>query len=294
MTMLVGTPLDNKYTITEVIGESGFANIYRAKHELQDKVFVIKEYCPKQLCRRLEDGRLCALVNDQYSQELFDQGLRKFASQARSSMRFEHPNLFHVREYFTSNNTGYSVMPDVKTFSLASFLKKNQSLNETQANALLQDVIDALKYVHAINDEMLMVNISPDTILLNVENGQAVLHCECRTLNTFSDCPPSISHYTAVELGMYGALDLVGCHSDIYSVAATFYHCLTGQRPLHASERLLKNEEVCLEKTLAAQFDQRLLKLIDLGLILRPEKRPRDVAQLLALSGFKNPTLFSS
>ena len=69
-----------------------------------------------------------------------------------------------------------------------------------------------------------------------------------------------------------------GPWSDIYAMAATFYHAITGAAPADAIQRLAKDNYVSLTHAAAGQLAPGFLAAVDAALSLSIDRRPRSVA----------------
>jgi serine/threonine protein kinase/formylglycine-generating enzyme required for sulfatase activity len=284
----IGTKLIGKYTITKFIAAGGFGVVYLAKEGLSGDVFAIKEYFPSQFCNRLNTGKIALKNKDEFHQTMFYKGLERFGTEARHLHKMHHENIIKVTEYFEENNTAYMVMAYIEGMSLKGFLKRQSTLTSEQADKILMPLIDALRYVHTFDEGTLHRDIKPDNILIDLNKGKPILIDFGTTMGVGDSEATAFAspNYSAIEQSAEILTDMQGFHTDIYALAATFYHCLTGEKPLDASARLLKVDEVNLSDTLAGKYDKRLLKLIDLGLIIRPEQRPQSVDELLEQAGY--------
>ncbi len=71
----------------------------------------------------------------------------------------------------------------------------------------------------------------------------------------------------------------LGPWSDIYGLAATLYHAITGRIPPSAIDRILKDTHQSLMGLQPAGFSPGLLAGIDAGLSIRAEDRPQDIVE---------------
>lgn len=288
MALNIGTKLIGKYTITKLIGEGGFGVVYLAKEGLSGEEVAIKEYFPSQFCRRLNTGKIALKNKDEFHQTMFYKGLDRFGIEAKSLHKIHHDNIIKVTEYFEENNTAYMVMAYIKGMSLEDFLKRQGTLTREQADRILMPIIDALSYIHNYEEGIIHRDIKPGNILIDLNEGKPILIDFGTTMGVGDSGATAFASkfYSAIEQSAETLSDMQGYHTDIYALAATFYHCLTGEKPLDASHRMLNADVVNLVDDLKGQYDERLLKLVDLGLIIRPEQRPQSVDELLKLSGY--------
>jgi|GEM_PF-5173294 len=81
---------------------------YLATDTNLDHKVAIKEYMPGWAVERQEDNSLAPL-NDESRKE-FDLGVQSFLREARTLVKFRHPNIVRVMAVFEANNTAYLVM----------------------------------------------------------------------------------------------------------------------------------------------------------------------------------------
>ena len=149
MYLVLGTELNNRYKIEDVLGHGGFGITYSALDKVLNVKVAIKEYLPRQLATRAE-GQTKVTVFTGESRKHYDYGLRKFLEEAQSVARFaHHPNVVSARDYFAANGTAYMVMEYVEGVTLKEYLeKKGGRISFEEAKGIMMPVMDALREVH--------------------------------------------------------------------------------------------------------------------------------------------------
>ena len=234
------TVLQEKYLIGRVLGQGGFGITYLAWDLNLNVKLAIKEYFPQDLASRgAGHSQVSAYSGSMGSQ--YEYGLDKFLQEARTLAQFEgHPNIVSVRDFFKANGTAYFVMSYVEGVTLKDHLANSGGvLPAEQARGILMPVMDALKEVHAVN--VLHRDISPDNIFIN-KKGQVILIDFGAARQAIGEKGRSLSiilkpGYAPEE--QYRTKGVQGPWTDIYAIAATFYHLITGQQPPEALERLI-------------------------------------------------------
>jgi len=267
------TILEGKYLIGRVLGQGGFGITYLAWDANLNVKLAIKEYFPQDLASRAAGhSQVSAYSGSMGSQ--YEYGLDKFLQEARTLAQFEgHPNIVSVRDYFKANGTAYFVMSYVEGITLKDHLENaGGTLPIDQALGVIMPVMDALKEVHAVN--VLHRDISPDNIFIN-RRGQVILIDFGAARQAIGEKGRSLSiilkpGYAPEE--QYRSKGEQGPWTDIYAMAATVYHLITGQQPPEALERLVddnmtppsqlgltlqENEEQALIKALAVRAQDR-------------------------------------
>lgn len=293
------TILEGKYLIGKVLGQGGFGITYLAWDINLNIKLAIKEYFPQELATRAAGhSEVSAYSGSMGSQ--YEYGLDKFLKEARTLAQFEaHPNIVSVRDYFEANGTAYFVMNYIEGVTVKDYLRSvGGKLPVEQAQAIMMPVLDALKEVHAVN--ILHRDISPDNIFITPK-GQIIIVDFGAARQSIGEKGRSLSiilkpGYAPEE--QYRSKGVQGPWTDIYAVAATYYHLITGWQPPEALERLIEdalvppsqlgvelndNEEKALFKALSVKAQDRFQtveefqaalmgeKLVDEELIKKPE-----------------------
>ena len=83
------------------------------------------------------------------SEEWYRWGLDKFRKEAETLMRFNHPSIVRVLQYFEGHGTAYMVMEYLEGQTLFALLHEQKTLSEARLRALLVPILDGLEQVHA-------------------------------------------------------------------------------------------------------------------------------------------------
>ncbi len=273
------TILQEKYLIGQVLGQGGFGITYLAWDLNLNVKLAIKEYFPQDLASRAAGhSQVSAYTGSMGSQ--YEYGLDKFLQEARTLAQFEgHPSIVSVRDFFKANGTAYFVMSYVEGITLKDHLANSGgTLPVEQARGVLLPIMDALKEVHAVN--VLHRDISPDNIFIN-KKGQVILIDFGAARQAIGEKGRSLSiilkpGYAPEE--QYRSKGAQGPWTDIYAIAATYYHLITGHQPPEALERLVddplelpskyadalnETEEKALLKALAVRAEDRFQTVED-------------------------------
>ncbi|TFW15868.1 serine/threonine protein kinase, partial [Massilia arenosa] len=284
----VGTRLA-EFEITGVIGEGGFGIVYLAfDHSLQRTV-ALKEYMPSTLAARSADGFIA--VRAQRHEDAFKAGLRSFINEARLLARFDHPALVKVYRFWEDQGTAYMAMRyyEGRTFKsvVLEAREAGEPLDEAALRSILQPMLGALEALYASN--ILHRDISPENIVI-LPNGAAVLLDFGAARQIVSGMNSALTvilkpGYAPVE--QYANDDAMpqGPWTDIYSLAAVMYFAVTGSAPAAAVGRMLKDPLVPLAGSAVEGFSQAFLAAIDKGLAVKPDDRPRSIAEFAGLMG---------
>ena len=239
-----GTILHGQYQIAKMLGHGGFGITYLAWDNLLEIKLAVKEYMPRDFAtRNSTNSEISAFAGD--AQANFAYGLERFLDEARTLAKFQqHNGIVSVLNVFYGNGTGYMVMEYVDGLTLKEYLVKNDKLTWEQTLKLFMPVMDALREVHKYG--MLHRDISPDNIylcqdsrikLLDFGSARYALGGHSRSLSVV--VKPG---YAPEE--QYRTKGKQGPWTDVYSVAASMYRCVTGLVPPDALDRLDEDELV--------------------------------------------------
>ena len=267
-----------QYKITKVLSAGGFSYVYLAVDE--DKTTVaIKEYLPSALALRTEGDRV--IVPTLEASGNFRHGLKCFFEEGRALANINHKNIVRVLNFFRANETVYMVMQYERGKSLQEYiLSHNEPVSENFVRRVFTELLNGLREVHT--QKLLHLDIKPANIYIRLD-GSPVLLDFGSARQTLTDAiaklPPSYTPgFASPE--QYNNRDLLGPWSDIYSIGATIYSCLTRSAPMAANERLKNDTMSSAEKLGKDIYSANLLKIIDNCLALDHLKRPQSIYAL--------------
>ncbi|RBW62807.1 serine/threonine-protein kinase [Ruegeria sp. A3M17] len=229
--------LRGQYEILRFISNGGFGITYLARDSLEREV-VIKECYPGALCRRNGD---MVEPGEPGCEDDLRAIIDLFILEARNHARLVHPNIVDVHQVFEDNETAYIAMDFIRGCDLLDYVE--DSKNKAGPDFIVQvteKMLSAVSFIH--QSGMLHRDISPDNILID-ENGDPVLidfgaareqaahqSAALMTLRVIKD------GYSPHEFYVRGAEQ--GPSSDLYVLAATLYHAISGERPIDGQTRL--------------------------------------------------------
>lgn len=259
--------LHGQYVIKSFLNSGGFGMTYLARDSL-DRTVVIKECFPGSLCSR-NDAAVRARSRSQQNE--FDSIVRHFVQEARRLSKLSHANIVGVHQVFEDNETAYMALDYVDGQDLLDIVDEGKRhLSPTQIKKILLKILEAVAYIHGEN--ILHRDISPDNILLD-KQGNPVLIDFGAAREKASKASRALSTLLVVKDG-YSPQEFYvsgGVHSptsDLYALAATFYHLITGKAPPNSQQRLVaiaaKEPDPYLPlETLASGYDDEFLTAID-------------------------------
>lgn len=233
-----GTALcHGQYTIEKYLNSGGFGVTYLARDSLERRV-VIKECFPNAMCCRAGDQ--VRLRSRSYVMD-FERVVELFEKEARALAHLQHPNVVGVHQIFKDNGTAYMAMDFVSGMDLLDVHEQTpELLTPTEIRALLTALLQALTYVHA--NDILHRDISPDNILLDDSKTPVLIDFGAaredatRASRILSRVHTVKDGYSPQEFYFAGSKQSPS--SDLYALAATFYHLIAGSPPPNSNERL--------------------------------------------------------
>ena len=273
-----------EYVIESMLGKGGFGITYKARDTKLSSTVAIKEYFPQASATRASDSTIRPFTN---GVEDFKWGLREFLKEAQALARFKHQHIVRVLRFVEANATAYMVMEYEEGESLDVYLKRSGGyLNEQMLLNVFIPVLSGLQAVHDAG--LLHLDIKPDNIYLR-SNGQPMLidFGSARQAKTDGEQTGKIAltpAYSSIE--QYPGIGETGPWSDVYSMGATLYRCITGKPPFDSLKRYQAKQAKQVDPYIpATEFDRpiysrHIRESVDLAMALMPEARPQSAQQL--------------
>ncbi|PWT96883.1 MAG: hypothetical protein C5B53_08785 [Candidatus Melainabacteria bacterium] len=214
---LIGTTLDGRFVIEEVLGTGGISIVYKAKQLRVDRPVAIKTL------------QLRVDTKPVYRE--------RFQREISSLCKLSHPNIVTVFDCIIGeDDQPYIVMDYLSGRSLEALIKDNGPLDIERFARISIQICGALDHAH--RKGIVHRDLKPGNIVLMddemdfvkvVDFGLAKIGEEGRKLTQSGELwgsPP----YMSPEQCMGGSVDL---RSDIYSLGILMYEMLAGQDPFH-------------------------------------------------------------
>lgn len=222
-----------KYKIYRMLGQGGFGITYAGLHVALNRKVAIKEFFMKDFCTRAIDSST-VVTSTPSAESIIEEQKSKFLKEARTIAAFSNPHIIKIFDVFEENNTAYYVMEYITGDSIYDDIKKNGIYPEEQAIGIIRQVGEALGYVH--QQKILHLDVKPANIMLRASNEAVLIdfgiskHYNERGKQT-SITPPGISRgYAPMEQYNEGGVAVFSPATDIYSLGATLFYMLIGQR----------------------------------------------------------------
>ncbi len=275
-----GTRLEN-YVINQKLGGGGFSIVYLAREVDSGDLVAIKEYMPRKLAYRGEDGCSIHPLDDKTA-EHFAHGRRLFFQEANTLAGIKHPNIINVLNFIRAHGTIYMVMEYVRGINLQDYIKRHKGgLSEKFIYHVFLPLLDGLKLIH--DKGLLHMDIKPANIHLRPGGSPVLLDFgavhEMQQSRKYQPGQVLTLGFSPVEQSTAGGY--VGPWTDIYAIGATMRACIEGVSPPPAETRRMKDTMKSAAEAFRKGYSKKLLAIIDWTMEVDPMYRPQSVTQLL-------------
>lgn len=234
------TIVHHVYMIYEMVSSSELSYVYIGRHTETEEDFIIKEFFPKELVLRDLDDKTVLCRYSSFKTK-FNQLMESFLNEAHILQQLSDPNIVKYIEHFEENGTAYLVMEYCKGITLDSYIKQEKTILEPHFfKKTLFPLLETLEYIH--HQGVIHRDIKPGNIII-LEDGQPKL----LDFGSATEYEKNAGHLIFTTAGFspiefYSSRAQLGIYSDIYSLAATLYYCLSGTAPLDVSTRLIEDK----------------------------------------------------
>ena len=275
----LGTQLGGRYTVGTYLSADGDGLAYRGVLNDEKKFVLIKEYFPVTLCNgRSADG---ALMPKEEKEVLFKTSRMDFKDLYDDLHNLTPATgLSTILDVMEENNTVYAVEENEKGMTLSHYLHlRSRTLTPAEARTLLQPIMEGVALLHTSG--LIHRGICPDNILLPIDGTARLTGYGTLALRTGGSELKSQLYpgYAAPE--QYSAAEFSGRYTDVYALAAVCYRMVTGQTPVAAPQRKVRDSlesAHSLEAGVPTWFSQ----VLACAMRLDPAKRMQTVPELMS------------
>lgn len=271
-----GTMLHGRYLIGKMLGQGGFGITYIGFDYALEIPVCIKEYYPAGGAMRGYDGNKVYWSSNSMGSTL-KQGRETSVKEARKAVKVRDlSSVVNVWDVFYENETSYIVMEYIKGITLKEYLwNRNRRMDIEECMRLLGPVIHDLHGVH--QKGIIHRDISPDNLMIR-EDGKMFL----LDLGAAKDLTKGTGQSSQIVAKrgfsppeQYTVNGQIGPWTDVYSMCATIYWCMTLEIVPDPMDRMLGRPVVFPES-----FPDNVASVLKHGLEINPEIRIRDLREL--------------
>jgi serine/threonine-protein kinase len=254
------------YRIERVLGQGGFGITYQAHHLNLHQDFVIKT--PNEHLR----------FDPDYP-KFVDRFIKEGQRIAKLCTNNPHPHIVRVFDLFQEGDTHCMVMDFIPGESLWQRVQGQGALPEAEAVKYFQQIGEALQRVHEAG--LVHRDAHPGNIMFR--GNQAVLI-------DFGIAGEMVPVTVSSKYGWNPAFapleQMKGFREptvDIYTLSASLYYALTGERPVSSFDRKIDDVELVPPKQFVPSLSDTVNKTVLKGMELKPSNRPQTMGEWLSL-----------
>ncbi len=215
---LLGTTIDDRYLITDVLGEGGMGTVYSVKHRTLDRTFALKA------------------MRADLAQE--PELAERFIREAKATAAIKHPNIVSITDFGAlQNGCPYFVMEKLVGQTLHQLIKRGGAIPAARGAAITVKVARGLAAAHeagVVHRDLKPENIfllgrsdaGPEQDVRVVDFGAAMIVGKSRL--TKAGIVFGTPYYMSPEQASGAAVDH---RADIYALGVIMYEMFTGKVP---------------------------------------------------------------
>ena len=263
-----GTVLQNRYRVERQIGQGGMGAVFIATDERFGSTVAIKETL------------------------MLDEKFRKaFEREARLLNSLRHPALPRVSDHFIDGSGQFLVMEYIDGEDLSLTMEhEGKTFPVKDVLNWADQLLDALEYLHSQEIPVIHRDIKPQNLKLTTR-GQIIL----LDFGLAKGNPTNPESNTAAKSVFgysrnYASLEQIqgtgtDPRSDLYSLAATLYHLLTGVPPADALTRAMnvlsdKEDPLIAVNVINAEIPAPIAEVLHKAMALNANQRPASAGEM--------------
>ena len=253
MTLAPGTVLNNRYRIVSILGQGGMGAVYQAFDENLGIAVAVKENL---------------FLTDEYA--------RQFQREANILASLRHPNLPRVGDYFAIPHQGqYLIMDFIDGEDVRQRIERLGVLPEEEVILIGAAICDALTYLHQLRQPIIHRDIKPGNIKITPSGRVSLVDFGLAKImignqQTTTGARAMTPGYSPPE--QYGTAP-TDPRTDIYSLGATLYACLTGTIPEDGLARATGKADLTPLRELSPKTNRKLANVIEKSLEVDSDDR---------------------
>lgn len=268
MTLTPGQVIHDRYRVIALLSQGGMGAVYETFDLSLDVRCALKEMVPYP-------GTL---------ETVLPQLREQFRQEAQLLADLRHPNMPRVTDHFEEDGNAYLVMDFVYGKRLEEIIAQEGGLAEDEVLGWARQLMEALTYCH--EQGVIHRDVKPGNVVITpqgrpmlvdfglaklVDPDQPRTRTVMRGIGTPEYAPPE--QYDAKK----GYTD---ARTDIYSLAATLYHALTGEAPPTVTEQVVNPKSLLPPRQHRDDLSEVTERVIMKAMSLQPSQRFQNVAEM--------------
>ncbi len=212
MDKVIGTRLDGRYLIEELVGEGGMADVYRGQDLAVNRTVAVK------------------ILKAEYRDN--EELVRRFMNESRAISVLNHPGIVKVYDVSVTDKVYYIAMEFINGITLKEYIEqRGEPLTYKEVVHFIQQVLRVLQHAH--DKGIVHRDIKPQNIMI-LEDGSikvmdfGIARLARSEIHTAEEQAIGSVHYISPEQAQGADTDH---RADIYSVGIMMYEMLTGTLP---------------------------------------------------------------
>ena len=254
----IGSLVDNKYRVLDVVGSGGMSTVYLARNEKANKSWAIKEVL-------------------KLGQEDLEIKKNSLIAETEMLKKLNHPNLPAIIDVIETDDTYLVVMDYIEGNDLGEIIKEFGAQPQEKVIEWGKQVCDVLGYLHTRKPVIVYRDLKPANIMLKPDGNITLIDFGTAREAEVKDVANTISlgtrGYAAPE--QFGDGARADARTDIYCFGATLYHMVPGHNP--AEEPYIIQPIRDINPALSGGLEKIILKCT----MADPAKRYQDCDELM-------------
>lgn len=254
----IGTLVDGKYRILDVVGHGGMSVVYLARNERANKTWAIKEV------RKTGTEDLEVKQNS-------------LIAETEMLKKLSHKYLPTIVDVIETEETYLVVMDYIEGKDLGKILKESGAQDQEKVIEWAKELCDVLGYLHTRTPPIIYRDLKPANVMLKPDGKIILIDFGTAREVKVKDANDTVSlgtrGYAAPE--QFGANAKTDARTDIYCLGATIYHLVTNHNP--ATEPYVMEPIRQRIPTLSGGLEKIILKCTQ----PRPQDRYQSCAEVM-------------
>lgn len=271
------TSLQGHYIVGRFTGEGSDCLTYLAyDRQLREPCF-IQEFFPGTISRRDTIGGVQPMTG---CERVFEEYADAFRANARVLARMrELPAVVPVYDIFEENGTVYAVSDYCQGMTLTRKIKLSGGrIPWNEARPLFMSLVSTLTHLNEAGVRHLA--ICPDNIVIGADGKARLRNFSVPAAHRAgTDLAPDLKKgYAAPE--QYRVDGEVDTRADVYGMAATVFHTVTGNEPPAGNQRAKNSDDLFMSAEVAQELTQPVCVALFNALQVNPDLRTSTMAEL--------------